>query len=64
MIGFDGNMNQAIMIRSIASKNGELIYQAGAGIVVDSEPEKELQEIQNKLGALRKAVQLAATLKN
>jgi anthranilate synthase component 1 len=64
LIGFDGSMNQAIMIRSFASKNGELIYQAGAGIVIDSVPEKELQEIHNKLGALRGAIKMASTLKN
>ncbi|CAN5251099.1 anthranilate synthase component I family protein [soil metagenome] len=64
LIGFDGNMNQAIMIRSFLSKNGELTYQAGAGIVVNSVPESELQEINNKLGALRNAIQMAKEIKN
>ncbi|MDQ3109660.1 MAG: anthranilate synthase component I family protein [Bacteroidota bacterium] len=64
LVGFDGSMNQAIMIRSFLSKNGELTYQAGAGIVVNSDPEKELQEINNKLEALRSAIRMASTLKN
>ncbi|HEU4716619.1 MAG TPA: chorismate-binding protein [Bacteroidia bacterium] len=54
--GFDGSLNQAIMIRSFISRNGELVYRAGAGIVAASEPEKELQEINNKLEALRLAM--------
>lgn len=64
LIGFDGSMNQAIMIRSFLSKNGELTYQAGAGITISSVPEKELQEINNKLEALRKAMTMAETLSN
>ncbi len=64
LVGFDGNMNQAIMIRSFLSKNGELTYQAGAGIVITSVPENELQEINNKLEALRSAIKMASTLKN
>ncbi|RMF29744.1 MAG: anthranilate synthase component I family protein, partial [Bacteroidetes bacterium] len=55
-IGFDGNMNQAIVIRSFLSKDQVLHYQAGAGIVVASQEEKELQEVNNKLGALKKAI--------
>ncbi len=61
-IGFDGNLNQAITIRSFVSRNGELSFQAGAGIVAKSSPANELQEVNNKLGALKKAVDLAATL--
>jgi anthranilate synthase component 1 len=56
---FNGNFNHAIIIRSFLSKNRELHYQAGAGIVADSVPEKELQEVFNKLGALDKALSLA-----
>ena len=56
---FNGNFNHAIIIRSFLSKNRELHYQAGAGIVADSVPEKELQEVYNKLGALDKALSLA-----
>ena len=56
---FNGNFNHAIIIRSFLSKNRELHYQAGAGIVADSVPEKELEEVYNKLGALDKALSLA-----
>jgi anthranilate synthase component 1 len=58
-IGIDGSINHAIMIRSFVSKNQVLYYQAGAGIVMDSRPENELQEVNNKLSALKKAIQLA-----
>ena len=56
---FDGNFNHAIIIRSFVSKNHELHYQAGAGIVSGSKPENELQEVYNKLGALTKALEIA-----
>ncbi|MDC7996159.1 anthranilate synthase component I family protein [Altibacter sp. HG106] len=59
---FDGNFNHAIIIRSFVSKNHTLYYQAGAGVVSDSQPEKELAEVYNKLGALHKALELAETL--
>ena len=49
-------MVQAIVIRSFMSMNNTLHYQAGAGIVIDSVPESELQEVNNKLGALKKAL--------
>lgn len=57
--GLDGEVNHAIMIRSFFSQNNVLHYQAGAGIVVDSVPQKELEEVDNKLAALRKAIQRA-----
>ena len=59
MLGFDGSFNQAIMIRSFLCKNNTLFYQAGAGVVSQSVPESELAEVNNKLGALKKAVELA-----
>lgn len=59
---FEGNFNHAIMIRTFLSKNHELHYQAGAGIVVDSSEENEMQEVYNKLGALNKALELAETI--
>lgn len=62
-IGFDGSYNQAIMIRTFLSKNNTLIYQAGAGVVAASIPENELQEVNNKLAALKKAVVLAGEIK-
>jgi len=55
-IGFDRRLNHAIMIRSFISQGGTLSFQAGAGVVIDSDPESELQEVNNKLGALRKAL--------
>lgn len=58
-IGFDRSCNHAIMIRTFLSKSNTLIYQAGAGIVAASVPENELQEVNNKLGALKKAVLMA-----
>ncbi len=57
--GFDGSVNLAILIRSFLSMGNTLIYQAGAGIVAKSNPESELQEVNNKLAALRKAIELA-----
>ena len=62
IFGFDGSLNHAITIRSFLSKNNRLYFQAGAGIVVSSEEEKELQEIHNKLGALVSAIKKAETL--
>ena len=59
---FNGNFNHAIMIRTFLSKNHELHYQAGAGIVAASNPEDELQETYNKLGALTKALEIAETI--
>lgn len=56
---FKGNYNHAIIIRSFVSKNHALNYQAGAGIVSESNPESELQEVYNKLGALTKALEIA-----
>jgi len=56
---FDGNFNHAIMIRTFLSKNHELHWQAGAGLVSKSDPEKELQEVYTKLGALTKALEIA-----
>ena len=59
---FEGNFNHCIVIRSFMSKNQQLHYQAGAGIVSKSVPENELQEVYNKLGALDKALTLAEKL--
>lgn len=56
---FDGNFNHAIMIRTFLSKNHQLHYQAGAGIVSSSNEENELQEVYNKLRALNKALEIA-----
>ena len=58
-LGFDKTLNHAIMIRSFLSKNNTLFYQAGAGIVADSQEENELQEVNNKLAALKKAMEIA-----
>ena len=61
-LGFDGNFNQAIMIRSFLSRKNRLYFQAGAGIVSKSDPNSELQEVHNKLGALRQALDIAETI--
>jgi len=59
-MGFDGSCNHAIMIRTFLSYQNTLYYQAGAGITVSSNPESELQEVNNKLNALKQAVISAA----
>jgi anthranilate synthase component 1 len=61
-MGFDGSCNHAIMIRTLLSKNNHLIYQAGAGIVAASNPESELQEVNNKLNALKVAIGVAKNI--
>ena len=58
-IGFNGSLNQAITIRTFVSRNNELWFQAGGGIVAQSNEDYELQEVNNKLGALRKAIEMA-----
>lgn len=58
-IGFNGDLNQAITIRSFLSHDNQLYFQAGAGIVAHSDPANELQETNNKLGALVKALTYA-----
>ena len=62
IIGLDGSLNQAITIRTFVSRHGELWLQAGGGIVAKSDVEYELQEVNNKLGALRKAIEKAEAL--
>ena len=59
---FKGNYNHAIMIRTFLSKNQQLHWQAGAGIVSKSNSDNELQEVYNKLGALTKAIKLAENI--
>ncbi|MBR1683184.1 MAG: anthranilate synthase component I family protein [Bacteroidaceae bacterium] len=61
-IGLDGSLNQAITIRTFVSRGGELWFQAGGGIVAKSDVEYELQEVNNKLGALRRAITLAENM--
>lgn len=61
-MGYNGDFNHAIMIRSFLSKNNILHYQAGAGIVADSDPQSELNEVNNKITALRKAMEMACEL--
>ncbi|HEY2348090.1 MAG TPA: anthranilate synthase component I family protein [Puia sp.] len=58
-VGFDGSCTQAIMIRSVLSRRNTLTYQAGAGIVAASKPQSELEEVNQKLGALKRAIILA-----
>ncbi len=61
-VNFNGDMNMAITIRSVLSKNQELHYQAGAGIVIGSKEEMELQEVDNKLKAIQEATKMAKNL--
>jgi anthranilate synthase component 1 len=60
----NGDLNQAITIRTFVSKNNVLYYQAGAGIVSRSNENSELQEVNNKLGALKTAIDIAANIIN
>jgi anthranilate synthase component I len=62
IVGFNGSINHAIMIRTFLSRNNTLVYQAGAGVVAASKPESELQEVNNKLNALKQAVVEAALI--
>jgi len=62
-LDFNGKFNHAIMIRTFLSKGNTLYYQAGAGIVAISKEDNELQEVNNKLGALKKAIEMATTIK-
>jgi anthranilate synthase component 1 len=62
-IGFDGSVNHAIMIRTFLSRNNTLVYQAGAGVVSVSNPESELQEVNNKLNALKQAIVQAQNMR-
>jgi anthranilate synthase component 1 len=64
IMGFDGSCNHAIMIRTFLSRNNTLYYQAGAGVVAASHPESELQEVNNKLSALKKAIAFAETIRS
>jgi anthranilate synthase component I len=61
-VGFDGSVNQAIMIRTFLSKGNNLVFQAGAGVVAKSVPTSELQEVNNKVEALRRAIKMAALI--
>ena len=61
-VGFNGTVNHAIMIRTFLSRNNTLVYQAGAGVVAASKPESELQEVNNKLNALKQAIVLAQNI--
>lgn len=61
-MGFNGNCNHAIMIRTFLSRNNTLFYQAGAGVVAASDPESELQEVNNKLNALKTAISIAGDI--
>lgn len=56
VINFNGNLNHAIMIRSFLAHQNTLYFQAGAGVVIDSTEEGELNEVNNKLAALNKAL--------
>ena len=61
-ISLNGDLNQAIVIRTFISRNGELWFQAGSGVTAKSNDDYELQESNNKLGALVKAIKEAERL--
>ncbi|MDR1517783.1 MAG: anthranilate synthase component I family protein [Dysgonamonadaceae bacterium] len=63
-VGLGGDLNQAITIRTFVSRNNELWYQAGAGIVAHSKDDYELHEVNSKLGALKKAIDMATAIHN
>ena len=58
-VGLYGTIHHAIMIRTFVSKNNTLLYRAGAGVVAPSDPASELDELNNKLNALKKAIDMA-----
>jgi anthranilate synthase component 1 len=62
-VGFNATCNHAIMIRTLLSKDNTLFLQGGAGVVAASNPESELQEVNNKLNALKSAIQMAETIR-
>jgi anthranilate synthase component 1 len=62
LLGFNGDFNHAIIIRSLLSKNNTLFYQAGAGVVAKSGVQSELNEVSNKLMALRTAIKMASQM--
>jgi len=61
-VGFNGSCNHAIMIRTFLSKDNTLFLQAGAGVVAASKPESELEEVNHKLNALKKAIEMAGQI--
>ena len=61
-IGLNGDLNESIVMRTLISRNCELWFQAGSGVVAKSNDQYELEECNNKLGALTKAIHIAAKL--
>jgi len=59
-IDFSGNMDTCIAIRTMVVRNNTVYIQAGAGIVADSDPEREFEETENKARALKQALRVAA----
>lgn len=59
LMDFKGNFNHAILIRSFLSQNNKLHFRAGAGVVAKSNPDSEVQEVYNKIGALKSALKKA-----
>lgn len=58
---FSGNLDSCIAIRTMSIGGGRAVLQAGAGIVADSRPEREYEEVENKLSSLRRALALAGS---
>jgi anthranilate synthase component 1 len=59
-LGYDGNLDTAITIRSAVLRGGQAHVHTGAGIVAGSVPEKEFEETEHKAAALRRAIEMAA----
>ena len=62
LMDFHGNFNHAILIRSFLSQDNKLHFRAGAGVVAKSDPDSEVQEVYNKIGALQSALEKANNL--
>jgi anthranilate synthase component 1 len=61
-VGFGGNLDMAITLRTLVVAGGEVFVQAGAGVVADSRPEREFEETLEKAGAMFKAVEMAEAM--
>src|SRR6266849_5409422 len=62
-VGFGGNLDMAITLRTLVVAGGEVFVQAGAGVVADSKPEREFEETLEKAGAMFKAVEMAEEMR-
>ncbi|MGH7868056.1 MAG: anthranilate synthase component I family protein, partial [Candidatus Dormibacteraceae bacterium] len=61
-LGFDGNLDMAITLRTVAIAEQTAYIQVGAGVVADSDPQREYQETLEKAGAMIRAIELAEAM--